>query len=56
MRVEVAQLPELGESTAEAARTLSHLLGYHDTAATEPVAMRRPKAEGRGSATAKAAP
>jgi len=56
MRVDSAHLLELGESTAEAARTLSHLLGYHDPTVTEHLVMRRPKADGRASATPQAAP
>lgn len=43
MRVEPSDLPDLGERTAEAARAMSDLLGYHKATPTEPPVMRRSK-------------
>jgi DNA-binding IclR family transcriptional regulator len=56
MRVELPRLQELGECTAEAARTLSHQLGYHDAGSSEPLVMRRPKSSGRPAPAPHAAP
>jgi DNA-binding IclR family transcriptional regulator len=54
MRADAAHLLVLGERTAEAARTLSYLLGYHDATSTEPLMARPPKADGRAIPAPKA--
>jgi DNA-binding IclR family transcriptional regulator len=56
MRVDQPRLLAYGDLTAEAARSLSHQLGYHDLRSAQPPVLERSSADGRPRSRSAAAP